>query len=75
MRESNLCKEILRRKESRKMEKDQYIAELEDKIEVLKETIGELVMEKDRLTSLLDDIKRSLSIIDDDINNYDRNKR
>ena len=41
----------------------------------LKEEIGELVMEKDRLTSLLDDIRRSLSAIDDDINDYDKNKR
>lgn len=38
----------------------------------LKEEIGELVMEKDRLTSLLDDIRRSLSIIDDDIKDYER---
>lgn len=41
----------------------------------LKEEIGELVMEKDRLTSLLDDIIGNLSIIDDDIKDYDRNKR
>lgn len=41
----------------------------------LKEEIGELVMEKDRLTSLLDDIKGNLSIIDDDIKAYDRNRR
>lgn len=41
----------------------------------LKERIGELVIEKDRLISLLDDIRRSLSIIDDDINDYDREKR
>lgn len=40
----------------------------------LKEEIGDLVMEKDRLTNLLDDIKRSLGIIDDDIKDYDRNK-
>ena len=41
----------------------------------LKEEIGELVQEKDRLTSLLDDIRRSLSIIDDDINDYDMDRR
>ena len=41
----------------------------------LKETIGDLVIEKDRLVSLLDDIRRGLSMIDDDINDYDRNKR
>lgn len=41
----------------------------------LKEEIGELVTEKDRLTSLLDDIRGNLSIIDDDIKDYDRNKR
>lgn len=41
----------------------------------LKEEIGELVQEKDRLTSLLDDIKGNLSIIDDDIKDYDRNRR
>ena len=41
----------------------------------LKEEIGELVQEKDRLISLLDDIRRSLSIIDDDINDYDKKRR
>lgn len=41
----------------------------------LKEEISELVREKDRLISLLDDIRRSLSIIDDDINDYDRHRR
>lgn len=41
----------------------------------LKEEIDELVQEKDRLISLLDDIKRSLSIIDDDINDYDKERR
>ncbi len=56
------------------MERYQYIVELEDKIEDLKERISELETKNDRLTSLLDDIKRSLSIIDDDINDYDREK-
>lgn len=41
----------------------------------LKEEISELVREKDRLISLLDDIRRSLSIIDDDINDYDKKRR
>ena len=41
----------------------------------LKERIDELVIEKDRLVSLLDDIRRSLSIIDDDINDYDGYRR
>lgn len=41
----------------------------------LKERIGELVIEKDRLISLLDDIRRGLGIIEDDINNYDRYRR
>lgn len=41
----------------------------------LKEEIGELVQDKDRLISLLDDIRRSLSIIDDDINDYDKKRR
>ena len=41
----------------------------------LKEEISEFVREKDRLISLLDDIRRSLSIIDDDINDYDKKRR
>ena len=41
----------------------------------LKEEIGELVREKDRLISLLDDIQGNLSIINDYIKDYDRNRR
>lgn len=41
----------------------------------LKEEIGDLVMEKDRLTSLLDDVKGNLSVINDYIKDYDRNRR
>lgn len=41
----------------------------------LKEEIGELVQEKDRLTSLLDDIKWNLSVIDDYVKDYDKNRR
>lgn len=41
----------------------------------LKEEIGELVREKDRLISLLNDIQWNLSVINDYIKDYDRNRR
>ena len=41
----------------------------------LKEEIDELVMEKDELTSLLDNIIGNLGIIDDYIKDYSRNRR
>lgn len=41
----------------------------------LKEEIGELVREKDRLISLLDDIQGNLSVINDYIKDYNRNRR
>lgn len=41
----------------------------------LKEEISELVREKDRLISLLDDIQGNLSVINDYIKDYDRNRR
>lgn len=41
----------------------------------LKEKIDELVLEKDRLTSLLDNIIENLGIIDDYIKDYGRNRR
>ena len=41
----------------------------------LKEEISELVREKDRLISLLDDIQGNLSVINDYIKDYNRNRR
>lgn len=41
----------------------------------LKEEISELVREKDRLISLLDDIQGNLSVINDYIKDYDRHRR
>ena len=54
---------------------NKMIEQYEEENANLKEEIGELVREKDRLISLLDDIRRSLSIIDDDINDYDKKRR
>ena len=54
---------------------NEMIEQYEEENANLKEEIGELVQEKDRLISLLDDIRRSLSIIDDDINDYDKKRR
>lgn len=51
------------------------IEQLKEKIEALQEQINDLLTERDRLEDLLDDIRRSLSIIDDDINDYDRKRR
>ena len=51
------------------------IEQLKEKIEELQKQVNELLTERYRLVSLLDDIKRNLSIIDDDINDYDRNRR
>lgn len=53
----------------------EMVKQYEEENANLKEEIGELVQEKDRLISLLDDIRRSLSIIDDDINDYDKKRR
>lgn len=51
------------------------IEQLKEKIEELQEQVNTLLTERDRLEGLLDDIRRSLSIIDDDINDYDRKRR
>ena len=51
------------------------IEQLKEKIEELQKQVNELLTERDRLVDLLDDIKRSLSIINDDINDYYRNRR
>ena len=51
------------------------IEQLKEKIEELQKQINDLLTEKDRLEGLLDDIRRGLSIIDDDINDYYRNRR
>lgn len=48
------------------------IEQLQEKIEELQEQVNDLLTERDRLVSLLDDIQRSLSIINDDINDYYR---
>lgn len=48
------------------------IEQLKEKIEELQKQVDELLTERYRLVSLLDDIRRSLSIIDDDINDYYR---
>ena len=53
----------------------EIIEQLKEKIEELQEQVNDLLTERDRLVSLLDDIRRSLSIINDDINDYDRNRR
>ena len=51
------------------------IEQLQEKIEELQEQVNDLLTERDRLVSLLDDIQRSLSIINDDINDYYRKRR
>ena len=61
--------------EDREAMLNEMIEQYEEENANLKEEIGELVQEKDRLISLLDDIRRSLSIIDDDINDYDKKRR
>ena len=61
--------------EDREAMLNKMIEQYEEENANLKEEIGELVKEKDRLISLLDDIRRSLSIIDDDINDYDKKRR
>lgn len=61
--------------EDREVMLNKMIEQYEEENANLKEEIGELVKEKDRLISLLDDIRRSLSIIDDDINDYDMDRR
>lgn len=61
--------------EDREAMLNKMIKQYEEENANLKEEIGELVQEKDRLISLLDDIRRSLSIIDDDINDYDKKRR
>ena len=61
--------------EDREAMLNKMIEQYEEENANLKEEISELVREKDRLISLLDDIRRSLSIIDDDINDYDKKRR
>ena len=60
-------------------DREAMLTELVEKFEEenanLKEEIGELVREKDRLISLLDDIQGNLSVINDYIKDYDRNRR
>lgn len=51
------------------------IEQLKEKIEELQEQVDNLLAERDRLVSLLDDIQRGLSIINDDIDDYYRNRR
>ena len=51
------------------------IEQLQKKIEELQEQVNNLLTEGYRLVGLLDDIKRSLSIINDDIDDYYRNRR
>lgn len=53
----------------------EMIEKYEEENANLKEEIGELVREKDRLISLLDDIQGNLSVINDYIKDYDRNRR
>lgn len=53
----------------------EMIEKYEEENANLREEIGELVKEKDRLISLLDDIRGNLSVINDYIKDYDRNKR
>ena len=60
-------------------EREAMLTEMVEKYEeenaLLKEEIDELVQEKDRLTSILDDIKGNLSVINDYVKDYDRNRR
>jgi hypothetical protein len=51
------------------------IEQLQKKIEELQEQVNDLLTERYRLVSLLDDIQRSLSIINNDIDDYHRNRR
>ena len=51
------------------------IEQLQEKIEGLQKQVNNLLTEGYRLVGLLDDIKRSLSIINDDINDYYRKRR
>ena len=51
------------------------IEQLQEKIEELQKQVNNLLTERYRLVGLLDDIQRSLSIINDDIKDYDRNRR
>lgn len=55
--------------------KMETIEQLKEKIEELQKQVNNLLTEGYRLVGLLDDIKRSLSIINDDINDYYRNRR
>lgn len=50
------------------------IEQLKEKIEELQKRVNDLLTERYRLVGLLDDIRRSLSIINDDINDYDRKR-
>ena len=53
----------------------EMVKQYEEENANLKEEIDELVQEKDRLISLLDDIKGNLSVINDYVKDYDRNRR
>ena len=53
----------------------EMVEQYEEENANLKEEIGELVQEKDRLISLLDDIQGNLSVINDYIKDYYRNRR
>ena len=61
--------------EDREAMLNEMIEQYEEENANLKEEIGELVQEKDRLISLLDDIQGNLSVINDYIKDYYRNRR
>ena len=61
--------------EDREAMLNKMIEKYEEENANLKEEIGELVREKDRLISLLDDIQGNLSVINDYIKDYDRHRR
>lgn len=61
--------------EDREAMLNKMIEQYEEENANLKEEISELVREKDRLISLLDDIMGNLSVINDYIKDYDRHRR
>ena len=61
--------------EDREAMLNEMVKKYEEENANLKEEIGELVQEKDRLISLLDDIQGNLSVINDYIKDYYRNRR